>query len=209
MRYKLDLSPKFNVLAPSITGAPDVGRPQAPKFIAWQTSTWPPAPATVEEQFVITLKQIFEESILGEIANVISDAQADNGNLEHRGHVVGIALLCALDAISSYGYGARSGKQIPEFIRAHFPAPYHRHADSLLTLYRHSMIHSWNLFEVALTPGNEQIRKTGNVLTFGLLNFFEALSIAAGEFLEQLAVDSGLQRKALQRYQQLRSTAKP
>lgn len=208
MKYKLDLSPKLDVSVPSITGAPGVGEPQPTGFVAWQPSTWPEAPTAVDERFVFTLKRIFEESILGEIANVISDAQAQNGDLQHRGHVVAIALLCALDAISSYGYGARSGKQIPDFVRVHFPALYKAHANSLLTLYRHAMVHSWNLFEVSITPGNEQVAKVGGTLSFGLLNFFDALKLAAGEFLEHLERDTSLQKKTLDRYKQLRKTAK-
>lgn len=208
MKYKLDLSPKFNVLAPPITGAPDVGQPHPNDLIAWQPSTWPGAPTAVDEKFIFTLKRIFEESILGEIENVISDAQAQNGDLRHRGHVVAIALLCALDAISSYGYGARCGKQMPEFVVAHFPPKYRAHARSLLTLYRHAMVHSWNLFEVSITPGNEQIAKAGGTVSFGLLNFFDALKIAGGEFLEQLEHDARLQKNTLERYRQLRKTAK-
>lgn len=208
MKYKLDLSPKLDVSAPSITGARDVGKPQPPTFVAWQPSTWPAAPTALDEKFVFTLKRIFEESILGEIANVISDAQAQNGDLQHRGHVVAIALLCALDAISSYGYGARSGRQIPPFVRAHFPVPYRAHANALLKLYRHAMVHSWNLFEVSITPGNEEIANVGGTLSFGLLNFSEALTMAAGEFLERLGRNASLQKMTLDRYKQLRKTAK-
>lgn len=121
MKYRLDFSPKFDVSAPAVTGASDVGMLRALPFIAWQPSTWPVPPASVNEQFRDTLHRIFEESILAEINNVIADAHAQNGDLQHRGHVVAIALLCALDAISSYGYGARCGKQIPDFVREHFP----------------------------------------------------------------------------------------
>ena len=102
MKYKLDFSPKVDVSAPSVSGAL-VGA--QPAFVAWQPSTWPVAPASVNEDFICTLKRIFEESILGEISNVIDDALTANGDLQHRGHVVAISLMCALDAISSYGYG--------------------------------------------------------------------------------------------------------
>src|SRR5258706_16454176 len=109
MKYKLDLSHKFDVSAPAATGAfiptPVSGyvNPTHAPFYAWQPSTWPPPPASVDERFIKTLKSIFEESILGELNNVISDVQAKNKDkgLQHRGHVVAISLLCALDAISS------------------------------------------------------------------------------------------------------------
>src|SRR5438045_9368556 len=162
MKYKLDLSsPRPSLSVPSITGAQVVGA-RAPKiFIAWQPSTWPAAPTSVDEQFVYTLKQIFEQSILAEINNVISDATKCTGDLQHRGHVVAIALLCALDAISYYAYGAKSGGQIPDFVTAHFSAEYQPHAEALRKLYRNAMIHSWNLFEVAISPGNERISSAG------------------------------------------------
>jgi len=74
--------------------------------------------------------------MLIEVKNVIDDATARNGNVEHRGHVIAISMLCPLDAISSYGYGAKSGNQIPEFIKSHFPAEYRSFADSILRCSR-------------------------------------------------------------------------
>ena len=103
MKYKLNLGPKLDVSAPPITGAQIRATPQPLPFVAWQPSTWPPTPPAVDAQFIFSLKRIFEESILSEIANVVSDATKCNGDLQHRGHVVAIALMCALDAIASYG----------------------------------------------------------------------------------------------------------
>jgi hypothetical protein len=207
MKYKLNLSPRLDVSAPSITGAQVP--PAVPQFFAWQPSTWPATPSAVDEKFVYGLKRIFEDSILGEIANVISDAEKATGDLQHRGHVVGIALLCALDAISSYGYGAKNGKQIPAFVRAHFPAEYHPHARSLLLLYRHAMVHSWNLFEASISPGHEKITKTNGGISFGLLTFFEGLTQATENFLERLAIDPVLQGNVLKRYRWLKKSARP
>jgi hypothetical protein len=205
MKYKPNLTslPSPTTSAPPITGA--YIPVAAPRFLAWQPSTWPQTPTTVDEKFVYTLKHIFEESILAEIKNVISDAQK---NLQHRGHVVAIALFCALDATSSYGYGARCGNQIPAFVRAHFTTEYHPYADHLLKLYRHAMIHSWNLFEVAILPGNERITGASGILEFGLLHFFEALVDGVHHFLECLEVDVGLQAMTLARYEALRKSAK-
>jgi hypothetical protein len=182
--------------------------PAAPMFYAWQPSTWPNVPTTVDDAFIENLKRIFEDSILGEISNVISDAKKSNGDLQHRGHVVAISLMCAVDAISSYGYGAQSGKQIPDFMRAHFPAKYHLHADSILFLYRHAMVHSWNLFAVSISPGDEPIAECGGVISFGLLNFFDALTVATENFLEKLLVDVTLQKNTLERYNALKKSAK-
>jgi hypothetical protein len=147
--------------------------------------------------------------MLTEINNVIEDAVARNGSVEHRGHVLAISLLCALDAISSYGYGARSGNQIPPFICAHFPDEYRPFAENVLKSYRHATVHSWNLFEVAITSANESIKADGGVISFGLLNFFEALKYAAENFLEQLALDSKLQAESRSRYNALRLSARP
>ncbi|MFZ0883604.1 MAG: hypothetical protein WAN14_09410, partial [Candidatus Acidiferrales bacterium] len=70
---------------------------------AWLPSTWPEHNA-VDAAFIATLKAIFQDSMLFEIRNVVDDAHARNGDLRHRGHVVAVALMCALDAISCYGY---------------------------------------------------------------------------------------------------------
>src|SRR5205823_15016393 len=90
-----------SVVAPSITGA--IVGPSS--FYAWEPSTWPHPPRKVDEIFIGNLTAIVNDSMLDEIDNVIADTIKSNGDLQHRGHVIGIALWCALDAISSYGYG--------------------------------------------------------------------------------------------------------
>jgi hypothetical protein len=206
MIYKLDLSPLSPLASPPVSGFGSLA--EIVQFVPWQPSAWPDAPSDGHD-FALVLKRIFEISMLLEINNVIADATARQGNLEHRGHVVVISLLCALDAISSYGYGAKSGRQIPDFMRAHFPDQYRPFAESVLQAYRHAAVHSWNLFEVAITPGNESISGDGGVISFGILNFFEALKHATENFLEQLALDANLQTKSRDRYNALRLTAKP
>jgi hypothetical protein len=192
-----------SVSAPSVTGAIISGPSSG--FLAWQPSTWPKDPPMWDPSLITTIGKIFDEAMLNEIDNVISDA---GGNLEHRGHVVAIALLCALDAISSYGYGRKNGKQIPPFIRAHFPKEYHPHAKALLRLYRHSMVHSWNLFEASILPGNDPVKSAGGSLSFGLLHLRAAMSKAVADYLKKLETSKALQTKTLDRYRKLRASAK-
>ena len=73
MRYRLDFAQKFDLSAPSASGAM-VGHWKPDRFVAWMPSTWPDAPAAVDEAFIDLLKRIFEESMLGEIKRVIDDA---------------------------------------------------------------------------------------------------------------------------------------
>lgn len=204
MKYKLDLSQKSDLSMPAASGS---GGPQEMPFYAWLPSTWPPAPTAADEQFILTLKRIFEDSILSEINNVISDAKKSADGLQFRGHVIAISLLCALDAISSYGYGARCGKQIPDFVQAHFPAEFHPHADALLYVYRHAMVHSWNLFGASISPEYEPIANKGTI-SFGLMTLFSALISGTESFLEDLAVEATLQENALARYKGLRGSVR-
>lgn len=201
-----------SVSAPSATGPliePSSGRLT---FEPWRPSTWPPAPRRVDKNFIAALERIFRESMLDEIGNVIDDATATNGNLEHRGHVVAISLMCALDAISAYGYrgtaGWRNGKHIEDFVKRHYPKPYRRFGRDICRYYRNSLVHSWNLFEVAILPGNQPVRKAAG-LSFGLLNFHRALESATGHFLKKLKTDPRLQQKTLARYCSLKCTARP
>lgn len=201
MRYRLDFSGKLDVSAPSVSGAmvydwkPD-------RFVAWLPSTWPDAPATVDEAFIDGLKRIFEESMLGEIKRVIDDA---GKNLQHRGHVVAVALLCALDAIAAYGY---RNHHVSSFVGEHFRDDYKPYAAEIYVLYRNSAVHSWHLFEVAIYPDETKIKKEDGVLAFGLLDFFQVLVDAAGGFLEELESNGDLQKNTLARYAELKKTAK-
>jgi hypothetical protein len=144
--------------------------------------------------------------MLGEISNVIGDVHKSNGDLQHRGHVVAIALMCALDAIASYGYRKH---HVSDFIKAHFRPDYHPHADRIYEFYRCSLVHSWNLFEASICPDNTKIKLDGKSLTLGLLDLFECLVAAAEDFLEKLTYNLALQTNTLERYQELRVTARP
>lgn len=206
MICKLDLRPLPSWASPPASGFGSLA--DIVQFVPWQPSAWLDAPFDRHE-FATILKRIFEVSMLMEIQNVIEDAAARNGGIEHRGHVLAVSLLCALDAISSYGYGAKSGKQIPPFIRAHFPDQYRRFAKAILKFYRHSLVHSWNLFEVAITPGYEGISSDQRVISFGVLSFFDALKQATENFLERLTQEPKLETKARERYKALRRSAKP
>lgn len=195
-----------SVVAPSITGAIVGSQQGSPTtFYAWEPSTWPQPPNRVDDEFVGNLRTIFNDSMLDEIDNVIGDAQKSNGDLQHRGHVVAISLLCALDAVSFYGYGA---DQIPDFVRAHFPPEYRPHAERLLILYRHIMVHRWHLFRAALAPGNDPpTTDQKGVLCLGLLHFRDALRVAVEDFLQRLKSDATLQIKTLRAYSRLRRSA--
>ncbi len=206
MLYRLDMTPLSPLVSMPVSGA-NVSAAGLIQFVPWQPSAWPQAPAD-DHDFVLVLKRIFELSMFLEISNVIEDATARTGALEHRGHVIAIALFCALDAISSYGYGALSGRQIPAFIREHLPVPYRQHAGALLKAYRHAIVHSWNLFSVAITPGNEPISTSRGVISFGLLDLFSALTEATEDFLERLRLQPALMHSARSRYNSLRRSAR-
>jgi len=198
-----------SLISSDISGAIVDQLPPTPAFLPWQPSTWPSAPAKVDADFTANLRKIFDGSILGEIRNVIEDIKKSNGDLQHRGHVVAIALMCALDALSSYGYRGKHGEHIAKFVRNHFPSDYQPHADDIYKMYRNSLVHSWNLFEATMLPANEGIQKTNNTLSFGLLNFFRALQAGVEDFLKKLEIDAHLQTNVLNRYKKLRKTAKP
>ena len=205
MKYQLDFSVKASTVSPPITGA-NVSGTSPLLFAAWQPSTWPAASASAPGEFIEVLKRVFEESILGEVRNVIEDVTKSNGTLAFRGHVVAISMMCALDAISSYGYrGLKNGK----FIAAHFPVEYRPYADQIYNLFRSSMVHSWNLFAASLYADNSPIRLEKGTLAFGLHNFFDALVAGTEDFLNCLPAGGDLLTNSINRYEKLRATAKP
>jgi hypothetical protein len=205
MKYQLDFSAKISTVSPPITGAYVSGTSPL-LFAAWQPSTWPAASASAPGEFIEVLKRIFEESILGEVRNVIDDITKSNGTLAFRGHVVAIAMMCALDAISSYGY---RGKKNGKFIANHFPNEYRPYTDQIYEVFRLSLVHSWNLFEASLYADNSTIRLEGGTLAFGLLNFSDALVAGTEDFLNCLPAGGDLLTNSIKRYEELRATAKP
>jgi hypothetical protein len=187
-------------------------------FYAWQPSTWPDAPEAYCEDFANDLKIIFHDSILIEIENVIQDAPT----LEHRGHVVALAILCAIDALSSYAYRdsgtdrcfecGRTDKVGPRYIsyiKDFFPQPYRIFSDKIYRLYRNSITHSWNLFEAGMLPGGEPIQEVKGTIVFGLRHFFGALRESVENFTSKLRTDGRLQEAVLLRYKDLKGTARP
>jgi hypothetical protein len=188
-----------NVNVPPITGAL-IGA--ANSFVPWQPSTWPPAPAQFDQQFHATLSTIFRRTILDELRNVVEDILVANGkspmSMVHRGHVVAVAYMCALDAISSYGYKNRN---VRKFVREHFPPEYRPFAGRIYPGYRHSLVHAWNLFgNAALLPGSEPIHEENGMIVFGILHFVHAFDVAVEDFLAKLETDTRLQARVLNRY---------
>jgi len=189
-------------------------------FRPWQPSTWP----TANDEginFFECIERILNETILGEIGNVISDSNAQNGSLGGRGHVVALSLFCAIDTISSYAFentiseqcptclrGDRVGPRYIKYISEFFPDDYKTHAEVLYGSYRNSLVHSWNLFKVAIWPKNEPIRIDNGILNLGLISFYEALNYSIENFLIRLKSDPEIYHAAMRRYETLRQTAK-
>lgn len=189
------------------------------RFLPWQPSTWPePDPDPLS--FWVDLELIFEETILLEIENVISDAQKCNGGVEHRGHVIALAILCAIDTLSSYAYvkekdicsvcdrGDSVGPRYKKYIEDFFPDNYKPFATQIYKLFRNSVVHSWNFFEVALTPWSENVELRDGNLCIGLLSLFSALESSVKNFANKFETDPHLQENARSRYENLRQTAR-
>src|ERR1035441_4513103 len=87
MKYQLDFTAMYSTRVPPISGA-YVGGVSIRMFAPWQPSTWPAQSTLTDDEFIEVLKQIFEQSILGEVRNVIEDITKSNGTLAFRGHVV-------------------------------------------------------------------------------------------------------------------------
>lgn len=196
--------------------------PTGTEFVPWQPSTWPPAPPSFQKELHEVLGRIIRETIIEEIANVVGDVRKTNGDLQYRGHVIAIAMLCAVDTLSSYAFDASGSKRCPAckrgdkvgprytmFIEKFFPNEYRPFAANIYNLYRNAMIHSWNLFQVTIYPDDETVRDDQGTVSFGLLNFFTALQGAARRFLVDLESDGNLQAVALNRYRFLKRSAKP
>jgi hypothetical protein len=214
---KYDDKAIFSAATPEVTASIIPG-PEG-HWVAWQPSTWPSSPDAVDPTFISTLKKIFHESMFDEIQNVITDADAQPGKashdaLEHRGHVVAIALFCALDAISAFGFRGAEKKwgrreHIVKFVRKYFRDDYKPYALDIRDLYRNCMIHGWNLFGPSLSPRNAPPSSTAGTPSFGLLHFFDALRAATERFLTDLASNKDIQKMALERYRALKKTARP
>ena len=125
------------------------------RCFAHGSQAWPAAGSTWDAGLVATVRQIFEESILDEIElNVIEDA---HGNLEHRGHVVAICVTLRAGLFLPLKVMARRRRrQIPQFaLGAHFPTEIIIRTPTLpvFACIAVQWIHSWNLFEAAITSG--------------------------------------------------------
>ncbi len=185
-------------------------QPNLSGFVPWQPSTWPQPPQSGwDPAFAKVIERIFQEAIIDELDGVVGDAQHRNGSLAHRGYVIGLGLLCAVDALASYAYPGKVGKRYKKFVEKHFPSNYAAHAGAIYELHRCNLVHSWHLFEASITAGNESVRMDGAGVTFGLLNFLDALKAAFGDFMKRLSLDTALQGNVLKRYKELLKTARP
>lgn len=185
------------------------------EFIAKNPNTWPSNPTKKDIKNI--LKKIINETIVDELENVIGDITKSNRNLEGRGHVVALALLCAVDAVSLYGYreikeeickecgrGDKVSEKYQKFINNFFPEEYKQYSKKLYKQYRCSSVHSWHFFEVQICPENEPLKiGNDNILQFGLLKFFKDFKSSIDKFIEELDKNEELQESALCRYEEL------
>jgi len=194
---------------------------KSPMFITWKPSTWP-KPDEDFSLFLPNIENIFRETILDEIRNVISDAMKANGSLSQRGHVVALVLFCAVDTLSSYAYvskennicvqcnkGGKIGPRYKKYIEDFFPDDYKPHSDKLYGFYRNASVHSWNFFKVGIYPDHEPIKADDTTMSFGLLNFYDALEVSFKNFIKKLKQDVELQSNCRSRYEELRESAIP
>ena len=174
-------------------------------FKAWQPSTWPIPPTKYDNEFNQTMRIIFEDSLLSEIKNVVNDAPT----LEHRGHVIALSILCAIDAVSSYAFKSdKVGLRYKAYIKQFFPVEYKPYATEIYQLYRNSITHSWNLFQVGMLPDNTPIQKVNGNIILGLYHLLNALEISIYSFLDELQTNNSLQKATLYRYTKLKQKAK-
>lgn len=191
-------------------------------FTPWQPSSWPKVPREYNDNFGKILKSIFIESLVLEIKNIISDMpKTKDGipNIEHRGHVLVLSILCAIDTLSSYafyntdiercsqcGRGDSISIRYQKYIDNFFPKEYKLFSKKIYKLYRNPITHSWNLFKATMLPGNDGIKEINGVVILGLLNFFNALEYSINSFIKKLKEDKNLQKSALLRYDELQSS---
>ncbi len=175
---------------------------------AWLPSTWPPAPVPIDSAFVDTLANIFRAGMLEEIQNVIDDAFASGGSLEHRGHVVAVAMMCALDSLSCFASKAKKQKvRIANFVQNFFPMEFHEFAEDIYLGFRNGLVHEWFLTRVVFLPDEEPItREDGKPVSMGLLTFQRGLEQSVSGFVDTLRSDPFLCRIASARYESLRKT---
>lgn len=174
-------------------------------FTPWQPSTWPD-PGSDFAVLLPIIQKILTETLIDEINNVINDAHKAHGNLEHRGHVIGLSLFCAVEAVAQYAFDKNSYEQ---YIRQFFPGDYSPYANAIWKSFRNSSAHSWNLFAAGMWPGNEVVQEYNGAVNFGLLNFYEALKQSVDNFLAFLPTNKTMQYTCTKRYNSLRKRARP
>lgn len=180
------------------------------EFIPWRPSTWPEAPKEFNEDFAGVFERIIRETILDELKNVVGDIVKSHGSLQHRGHVVGAGLMCALEVLSTYGYRSKDGSKgsVRMYVQKHFPDEYKPYAAKFYDMYRNDLVHQWNLFSAALLPGNEPVTGKHGIMQFGLLNFLDAFSRSIDDFLDTLSSNEKVQYQCVDRYRRLRKRAR-
>lgn len=174
-------------------------------FIPWQPSTWREH-VSADADFKHTLSRILNETILGEIKNVMNDSK--KLKFGGRGHIIGLAIFCAIDTLASYfTFNKAVGKRYKNFIKGYFPEPYKSYSKAIYDFYRNEMTHSWNLFSVAIQYEGTKITDSG--MTIGLIDIYKALASALNEALKAYDKDSKIRESCLNRYNTLRKSSRP
>jgi len=171
-------------------------------------STWPPVNLLPDSLFADILERLFRQGMLAELETVCSDilAHSDVG-LQGRGHVVGVAMMSALDSLSQFAHpDDRQHIRIPKYIQNYFPPEFAVIRNELNSGYRNGLIHEWFMREVAFLPGTEPISIQANGSpVLGLLTFKSGLAHSVDRFLEALRNNQDSRTVAARRYATLQT----
>lgn len=206
MKHPEDLL-RASTSAPAASGA-IVGISSQQAYEPRLPSTWPPVTNPPDIPFVDILERLFKEGMLIELENVCSDILARGGaGLQGRGHVIGVAMMSALDSLSQFAYPAeRQHIRIPQYVQDYFPPDFHVIRDELNSGYRNGLIHEWFMRQVAFLPGNEPISIQANGSpVLGLLTFKSGLAHSVASFLGVLRSSQERRIQAARRYHTLQT----
>lgn len=205
MKFPEDL--RASTVAPAASGA-IVATSNNQAFEPRLPSTWPPLALPPDSSFVDVLERLFKEGMLAELENVCSDVLAcGRGGLQGRGHVIGVAMMSALDSLSQFAYPSeRQHIRIPQYVQDYFPAEFHVIREELNSGYRNGLIHEWFMRQVAFLPGSEPISlQTNGSPILGLLTFKAGLAHGIDQFLDALRTSQERRIEAARRYHTLQT----
>ena len=188
------------------------------KTIYHMTKTWPKYENLKNESnstIADFISKIYKKGIFREINRLLTcdiydeNTQTHYTNCAGIGHIVLIAICCAIDSLSAFASGGgKVRNRFTSFIARYFPSNYSGKESKIYEAFRCDSVHGWNLHKSSISGyvnDPKHLSEEGGTIYISLYDLFNDLNKAFDNYYQELKEDNTIKNNLLKRYKDIKA----